>query len=58
MSWHLIATLVRNGPGVPTVSVMVDEGIVKLVLLRAADGLQIRSDTLAIPLWRLARRGA
>jgi hypothetical protein len=28
MSWHLIATLVRNGPGVPIVSVMVDNGIV------------------------------
>jgi len=35
---------------------MVDKGIVMLVLLRAADGLQIRSDTPAIPLWRLARR--
>jgi hypothetical protein len=53
MSWHLIATLVRNGPGVPIVSVMVDKGIVMLVLLRAADGLQIL-DTPAIPLWRLA----
>ena len=35
------------------VSVMVDKGIVMLVLLRAADGLQIL-DTPAIPLWRLA----